>query len=144
MHELKIDTQQITGDESTSKSEKWGGMNEREFILKNFASEKLGVLLAIRCLDEGVDIPSARLGIILASSGNPKEFIQRRGRLMRFFKDKEKATIYDFCVLPMSKDDPVNDLHLVKVELDRISEFADDAINRLEVLTMVISQLQEA
>ena len=144
MHELKIDTQQITGDESTSKSEKWGGMNEREFILKNFASEKLGVLLAIRCLDEGVDIPSARLGIILASSGNPKEFIQRRGRLMRFFKDKEKATIYDFCVLPMSKDDPVNDLHLVKVELDRISEFADDAINRLEVLTMVNSQLQEA
>jgi hypothetical protein len=63
---------------------------------------------------------------------------------MRFFKDKEKATIYDFCVLPMSKDDPVNDLHLVKVELDRISEFADDAINRLEVLRMVNSQLQEA
>jgi hypothetical protein len=44
----------------------------------------------------------------------------------------------------MSKDDPVNDLHLVKVELDRISEFADDAINRLEVLRMVNSQFQEA
>jgi superfamily II DNA or RNA helicase len=143
MHELKIDTQQITGDESTSKSDKWDGMNEREFILKNFASEKLGVLLAIRCLDEGVDIPSASMGIILASSGNPKEFIQRRGRLMRFFKEKEKATIYDFCVLPMSKDDPVSDLNLVKVELKRISEFADDAINRSEVLKVVDSQMAE-
>ena len=143
MHELRIDTQQITGDESTSKSDKWDGMNEREFILKNFATEKLGVLLAIRCLDEGVDIPSASMGIILASSGNPKEFIQRRGRLMRFFKEKEKATIYDFCVLPMSKDDPVSDLNLVKVELKRISEFADDAINRNEVLKMVDLQMAE-
>lgn len=141
MHELKIDTQQITGEESTSKSDKWHGMNEREYILKNFANEKLGVLLAIRCLDEGVDVPSAKIGIILASSGNPKEFIQRRGRLMRFFKGKEKATIYDFCVLPLNKEDPVSDLALVKVELKRIGEFADDAINRDEVIKMVDSYL---
>lgn len=143
MHEFKIDTQQITGEESTSKSDKWDGMNEREYILKNFANEKLGVLLAIRCLDEGVDIPSARLGVILASSGNSKEFIQRRGRLMRFFKGKEKATIYDFCVLPLSKDDPIGDLGLVKVELNRIGEFAEDATNQDEVLKLVDSYLKE-
>ena len=143
LHELRIDTQQITGEESTFKSDKWNGMNEREFILNNFANGKLGVLLAIRCLDEGVDVPSAEIGIILASTGNPKEFIQRRGRLMRFFKNKTKATIYDFCVLPMEKDDPIKDLALVKVELNRIGEFAEDAINRDEILKVVNSNLVE-
>ena len=143
LHELRIDTQQITGEESTFKSDKWNGMNEREFILNNFANGKLGVLLAIRCLDEGVDVPSAEIGIILASTGNPKEFIQRRGRLMRFFKNKTKSTIYDFCVLPMEKDDPIKDLALVKVELNRIGEFAEDAINRDEILKVVNSNLVE-
>jgi len=137
LHELKIDSQQITGEESTVTSDKWNGMNEREFLIHNFAKGQLGVLLAIRCLDEGVDIPSASIGIILASSGNVKEFIQRRGRLMRPFKGKDQAVIYDFCVLPESPDDPVKDLGLVQVELRRIEEFADDALNRSEVYDLI-------
>jgi superfamily II DNA or RNA helicase len=137
LHELKIDSQQITGEESTVPSDKWNGMNEREFLIHNFAKGQLGVLLAIRCLDEGVDIPSARIGIILASSGNVKEFIQRRGRLMRPFKDKEKAVIFDFCVLPENPADPIKDLGLVQVELRRIAEFADDALNRSEVYDLI-------
>lgn len=137
LHDLKIDSQQITGDESTVPSAKFNGMNEREFHISNFAEGKLGVLLAIRCLDEGVDIPSATTGIILASSGNVKEFIQRRGRLMRPFKGKSKSVIYDFCVLPESEDDPLQDLGLVQVELRRISEFAEDALNGAEVYDSV-------
>jgi superfamily II DNA or RNA helicase len=140
LHELKIDSQQITGEESTISSDKWNGMNEREFLIHNFAKGQLGVLLAIRCLDEGVDIPSASTGIILASSGNVKEFIQRRGRLMRPFKGKEKAVIYDFCVLPENPEDPIKDLGLVQVELRRIEEFADDALNRSEVYDLIESQ----
>ena len=139
LHELRIDSQRITGEESTVPSEKWNGMNEREFLIHNFANGQLGVLLAIRCLDEGVDIPSASIGIILASSGNVKEFIQRRGRLMRPFKGKNKAIIYDFCVLPENPDHPVKDLALVQVELRRIEEFADDALNRLEVYDLIAS-----
>ena len=139
LHELRIDSQQITGEESTVSSDKWNGMNEREFLIHNFAKGQLGVLLAIRCLDEGVDIPSARIGIILASSGNVKEFIQRRGRLMRPFKDKDMAVIYDFCVLPENPTDPIKDLGLVQVELRRIAEFADDALNRSEVYALIES-----
>lgn len=139
LHELRIDSQRITGEESTNPSEKWIGMNEREFLIDNFSKGQLGVLLAIRCLDEGVDIPSARIGIILASSGNVKEFIQRRGRLMRPFKDKEKAIIFDFCVLPENSDDPIKDLGLVQVELRRIAEFAEDALNRDEVYDLIES-----
>jgi superfamily II DNA or RNA helicase len=137
LHELKIDSQQITGEESTVSSDKWNGMNEREFLIHNFAKGQLGVLLAIRCLDEGVDIPSASIGIILASSGNVKEFIQRRGRLMRPFQGKDKAVIYDFCVLPENPEDPIKDLGLVQVELRRIEEFADDALNCSEVYDLI-------
>lgn len=137
LHELKIDSQQITGDESTTASPKWNGMNEREFIIHNFAKGQLGVLLAIRCMDEGVDIPSAKLGIILASSGNIKEFIQRRGRLMRPFKGKEKAIIYDMCVLPENEHDPITDTGLVQVELRRIEQFAEDALNKDEVYALI-------
>ncbi len=139
LQELRIDSQQITGEESTVTSEKWHGMNEREFIIHNFAKGKLGVLLAIRCLDEGVDIPSAKIGIILASSGNVKEFIQRRGRLMRPSEGKEKAVIYDLCVLPESSEDPVKETGIVQVELARISEFADDAINQFDVYDLIKS-----
>lgn len=139
LHELRIDSQQITGEESTVPSDKWNGMNEREFIIHNFAKGNLGVLLAIRCLDEGVDIPSARIGIILASSGNVKEFIQRRGRLMRPAIGKDKAIIYDFCVLPENPEDPVKDTGIVQVELRRISEFADDALNKSDVYNLINS-----
>ena len=133
LHEMKIDSQQITGSEGTAPSDDFGGISEREYIIQKFAQGHIGVLLAIKCLDEGVDIPSAKMGIILASSGNTKEFIQRRGRLMRPFLGKEVAKIYDLCVLPEDVNDPVNGLALVAVELKRILEFAEDAANYEEV-----------
>jgi superfamily II DNA or RNA helicase len=81
------------------------------------------------CLDEGVDIRPARIGILLASSGNAKEFIQRRGRLMRRSEGKSLATIYDFVV----SQDSTDVLSLLTSESRRVHEFARDAVNRSEI-----------
>jgi superfamily II DNA or RNA helicase len=63
-------------------------------------SDEGGILLAIRCLDEGIDIPDASAALILASSQNPREFIQRRGRVLRTHAGKTSATIHDLIVTP--------------------------------------------
>lgn len=111
---------------------------ERQQILSNFSQGHIDVILAMRCLDEGVDIPEARIGIILASSGNPREFIQRRGRLMRTSPGKEFAEIYDFAVLATPEILSGTGLDSVKdKELSRISEFSEDALNSEEVRASV-------
>lgn len=107
---------------------------DRRDTLKNLAEGSIDVVLAMKVLDEGVDVPNARLGIILASSGNPREFIQRRGRLMRTHPDKQKATIYDFCVI--AKPNVVKELTsegIQRKEATRVREFADAALNRAEI-----------
>ena len=73
---------------------------ERQELLKMFASGHLQALVAMRCLDEGVDVPSTRTAYILASSSNPKEFIQRRGRILRQSPGKEHAEIHDLIAVP--------------------------------------------
>ncbi len=50
-----------------------------------------GVLVSIKCLDEGVDIPAVSHAFILASSQNPRQFIQRRGRVLRKSAEKNLA-----------------------------------------------------
>jgi len=137
LNELGIQAQQITGEEDPTASRHFNFISEREHIIQNFGRGNLDVLLAIQCLDEGVDIPSAQIGIILASSGNEKEFIQRRGRLMRPFEGKTKAEIYDFCVLPENPSDPLADLGVVEVELRRIETFAEDALNSEQVKSLL-------
>ena len=78
---------------------------ERERIKADFdEGDHLQAVVAIRCLDEGVNIPSIRTAFILASSTNPKEYVQRRGRVLRLFKGKNYAVIYDFITLPFSLD----------------------------------------
>lgn len=99
--------------------------------------ESLQALIAIRCLDEGVNIPSIRKAFILASSTNPKEYIQRRGRVLRKFKGKTHADIYDFVVspLPIDQIDAYDEetirlsQSLVKREIVRMKDFADLAEN---------------
>lgn len=113
-------------------------MLEREQIKKAFADgEMLQALVAIKCLDEGVNIPSIKTAFILASSTNPKEYIQRRGRVLRKFPGKDYAVIYDFITLPFSQESLsyrspaiVGTMKgLVRRELIRISDFADLAVN---------------
>jgi superfamily II DNA or RNA helicase len=143
LNRFDLHPQQITGEESSSATQKFNQKSERQHIIDNFADGYLDVLLAIECLDEGVDIPSARVGIILASSGNVKEFIQRRGRLMRPFPGKSVAEIYDLCVLPTSEPEVAGGRRLIEVELDRIIEFGEDAQNKDEVFTFVQKYREE-
>lgn len=139
---FEVFPQKVTGDEKTSTSKAFNNKSERAHILESFEAGELDVLLAIDCLDEGVDIPSAQVGIILASSGNEKEFIQRRGRLMRVSDGKEVADIFDFCVVPAKTDGGLGMNNLLRVELSRIKEFADCALNKEEVLRLVNGRLE--
>jgi superfamily II DNA or RNA helicase len=100
---------------------------ERKNRISGFKDGIIDVMTAIRCLDEGVDIPQIRSAIIMASSGNPREFIQRRGRLLRLYPEKECVDIYDMVVLENQADS------LNKGELKRVREFSNAAINRKEI-----------
>ena len=115
---------------------------ERRALLRRFASgDDLRVLVAMRCLDEGVDIPDARVAYLLASSSNPRQFIQRRGRLLRQVPGEEKvATIYDYLAIPQQKAVeaiPDSERSLVRRELERSMEFAEQADNYAECLAML-------
>ncbi|MEV5568325.1 helicase-related protein, partial [Streptomyces sp. NPDC052196] len=83
-----------------------------------------GIIVAIKCLDEGVDIPSATHALVLASSRNPREFIQRRGRILRRSPNKVVATLLDVLVLPETVDRADPSWPLVAGELSRASQFA--------------------
>lgn len=89
-----------------------------------------GILVSIRCLDEGVDIPDVSHALILASSQNPRQFIQRRGRILRRVPDKHLAILHDAIVTPVSAGDEPEQISLLKSELVRAIEFANQAINK--------------
>lgn len=113
---------------------------EREDILRDLRSGFLDGVVAIRCLDEGIDLPALETGFLLASSSNPRQFVQRRGRLLRKAPGKDKAVIYDFVVVPPPMDGDVNDhafnleRRLFQSELKRISEFCQTALNGFAAL----------
>ena len=92
---------------------------------KNFE----GILCSIKCLDQGVDIPKISHAIILASSQNPRQFIQRRGRVLRTCKDKSKAVIFDAIVVPISLEQEPGQFSLLKSEMQRGIQFAKTALN---------------
>ena len=98
----------FTHEEGTKKSKEFGGISEREFLVEKFDKGFYKALVAIKCLDEGVDIPSADKVIIMSSSNNPREYVQRRGRVLRKHKDKKLAEIYDMAVIEYDEfDDPM-------------------------------------
>lgn len=110
---------------------------EREIIKNKFAmADPYQAIVAIKCLDEGVNIPSIKTAFILASTTNPKEYIQRRGRVLRLAKNKPYAVIYDFVTLvkPLDEVNPYSadyncERALAKRELARIKEFGEIALN---------------
>ncbi len=90
-----------------------------------------GILVSIKCLDEGVDIPAVSHALILASSQNPRQFIQRRGRVLRKAPGKHLAVIHDAIVVPVSTEKEPEQIGLLKAELLRAVEFASHAINQM-------------
>ncbi len=102
-------------------------------ILKGFEVGKIEILFAMKMLDEGVDVPRAEVGIFASSTGNPRQFIQRRGRLLRKHKDKAYSTIYDMVVIPKleSQSDELFSIekNLVHNELNRVAYFSSLSMN---------------
>lgn len=132
-YELGMKVHKFTSEESKE---------ERDEIKRMFASgTELQVITAIKCLDEGVNIPAIKKAFILASSTNPKEYIQRRGRVLRRAKGKEYAEIFDFITLPRpleevqfcSEEELSCDLSLVRKEFLRMIDFAETARNPFEI-----------
>jgi superfamily II DNA or RNA helicase len=136
----------FTGEEGTSPRKEFGGKSERDWILQSFEEGDIQMLIAMKCLDEGVDIPSARIGIILASTTNPREFIQRRGRLLRRAKGKQIANIYDMIVSPEFNSTDQSEVitsarKIMEKELMRVDEFASDAVNSIEVSGKILGRM---
>ena len=103
------------------------GQKDREAILEDFANGDLEVLTSMKCLDEGVDVPRSEMAIFCASTGNPRQFIQRRGRILRTHKDKKYAYIHDLVVVPDIGADCVDyemERKLILSELKRVRDFA--------------------
>jgi DNA phosphorothioation system restriction enzyme len=117
-------------------------LEEREHLRLLFETGELQGLVAIRCLDEGVDIPAIQTAIMLASSTNPRQFIQRRGRILRSHPHKTRATLFDMIVLPpdLGRDTIEVERNLLRKELQRFVEFANLADNcgeaRLKLLDL--------
>jgi len=144
----KITYRTFTGEEGTSPNKEFGGKSERDWILESFESGQIQALIAMRCLDEGVDIPSARLGIIMASTTNPREFIQRRGRLLRRAPGKDFAQIYDMIVAPIfpsadNSEELKSARRIMEKELKRSDEFAKDALNSTAISGKVLGRMLE-
>lgn len=135
--EMEMEVAQFTSNEN---------METRAMIKEQFQrGDRLQVIVAIKCLDEGVNIPGIRTAFILASTTNPKEYIQRRGRVLRKAPNKPYAEIYDFVTLPrpldsvasLTKEQAQRDLSLVKNELARIKEFGRLAQNSMDANNLI-------
>lgn len=126
--DLGVRAERFTADETRS---------ERKDLLRRFDEGEIEALVAIRCLDEGVDVPATQTAYMLASSSNPRQFVQRRGRILRTHPGKAHATIHDFVVAPpvdlqrLDEDDPTyaTERSLVRKELERVNLFAEAARN---------------
>lgn len=127
LNDYKIVASRFTSQENSK---------QREILRKEFDDGSvIQALVAIRCLDEGVNIPSIDKAVIMASSTNPKEYIQRRGRVLRTYPNKQYSIIYDMVTLPRDLDcirpttDIEYDLSLIRREIKRVKDFAELSLN---------------
>ncbi len=111
-------------------------MSERMQLVDAFNKGEISALAAIRCLDEGINIPSIKSALILSSNDDYREFVQRRGRILRTYKGKENAHIYDVVVLP-SYDLPA----WAKIEFRRFHEYAKLSLNWEELASELENHL---
>ena len=112
------------------------GLDDAPSILESFERGDIQILLSMKCLDEGVDIPRAQNAIFISSTGNPRQFIQRRGRVLRTCKGKDMAYIWDLIVMPpdISESASTVERSLFTGEVKRILNFAALADNKIDIL----------
>jgi superfamily II DNA or RNA helicase len=121
-------------------------MPERLELIESFKSGDIDALVAIKCLDEGVDIPSIKNAFLLASSSNPRQYIQRRGRILRKEPGKEKACLYDFLVVPEIHESGLlfdTERRLIYREMQRVQEFSKSALNSMTALDPIRDYLEK-
>ena len=121
------------------------GQKDREAILNDFAIGKLQVLTSMKCLDEGVDVPRSEMAIFCSSTGNPRQFIQRRGRVLRKHHDKHIAILHDLVVAPIISPNSESykmEQMLFKSELERVRNFSllseNPAFSQMELYEIMI------
>lgn len=132
----------LTEKEGTKPEQRFGNKSEREHIISKFKSKDYQAIVAIKCMDEGIDIPTADVGILMASSTNPREYVQRVGRIIRQSPNKLSAKLYDICVDTVhSVNDDIAELErkIRAKEETRLREIAENAINSIDVLTVINS-----
>lgn len=124
----------------TSDENRW----QRREILRQFKDGDTEAMVAIRCLDEGIDVPACRTAYLIASSRNPRQFIQRRGRILRRSPGKESATIYDFVVVLPENNVPDQNLAVdfLRNELGRVADFARNSLYPVSSIEPLMPWLQ--
>src|SRR5699024_4906622 len=115
---------------------------EREGILESLAEGTRLVLVASKCVDEGVDVPNTRVAYFLSSTSNPREFVQRRGRILRTANQKHIAEMHHFIVFPDEADTDTFTM-IAKKELPRFAEFSGSALNQSMAKTSIIKYLDQ-
>ncbi|TKB46336.1 DEAD/DEAH box helicase family protein [Thalassotalea mangrovi] len=119
-------TSQFTGDVSRQ---------DRKFLMSAFKDQSIDALVAMKVLDEGIDVPACKTAYILASTKNPRQYVQRRGRILRKSENKHIAKIYDFVVLPANDSNASQKLKISEAE--RINDFALLAVNKIEIEKLI-------
>lgn len=147
LKKMGVIAHRFTQQEGTVPEKKYNGLSERQYLINKFKERKYEALVAIKCLDEGIDIPSASTAIIMASSTNPREYIQRVGRVIRQSKDKNRAYIYDFVLEPdldRLKDPALIEFEkqIFKKELIRVEDMSKNSINNADVLIQIHERLR--
>ena len=124
----------------TSDENRW----QRREILRRFKDGETEAMVAIRCLDEGIDVPACRTAYLIASSRNPRQFIQRRGRILRRAQGKESATIFDFVVVLPEDYIPDQDIAVdfLRNELGRVADFARNSLYPASSIQSLLPWLQ--
>ncbi|MBQ6219710.1 MAG: hypothetical protein IJJ47_08265 [Methanosphaera sp.] len=140
LNEFGIRNHEFTGKTSHSKDK--DNTSQRDKILKEFESGFYNVLVAIKCLDEGVDIPSAKNVILMASTTNTRQHIQRRGRILRKSPGKSIANIYDLIVFPEVNFNDSMFNSILFNEMRRYDEYAYLAENSTECSKTIIKKMR--
>jgi len=106
----------------------------RKDLLSSFSLGGIDALVSMKVLDEGIDIPACTSAFIMASSKNPRQYVQRRGRILRRAEGKLYARIYDFVVLPaIGREKSKYSQNLLDSEMERIDDFLLLAKNKKRI-----------
>lgn len=146
MYEMRISAHSFTQATGIVPESKYDGLTERQHVINCFEKGYYKALVAIKCLDEGIDIPSARNAILMASSTNPREYVQRIGRVIRQNKDKADAKIWDLTIRPC--EERLNNPELrefekmiCEKERIRIYDISENAQNNVDALKKLYDEM---